>query len=71
MLDFHAEGTPWYCPVPTCENRTYPTYEELRNHLAKAKAEGDDNHIDIIELEGWDVTSSGEIVRSAADLEET
>jgi hypothetical protein len=45
--------------------------EKLRAHLKKAQSEGDDNHIDIIELEGWDETSSGTPVKTADDLEDT
>lgn len=69
MVDFHEPGTPWYCPVPKCENRTYPTWDDLKLHLKKAQAEGDQNHIDIIELEGWDVTSAGTNVKTVSDLE--
>lgn len=50
----HAVGEPWYCPVPKCERNQYPSLEALQTHLKKAVAEGDANHIDIIELEGWD-----------------
>lgn len=39
-----------YCPA--CD-RKYKNWEELRVHLQKAVIEGDLNHIDIIELEGW------------------
>lgn len=60
-----------YCPVPKCENRTYADMEALRTHLKKAQAEGDENHIDIIDLEGWDETSAGVVVQKASDLEPT
>jgi hypothetical protein len=45
--------------------------EALRTHLKKAQAEGDQNHIDIIMLEGWDEISTGAVVKKAADLEPT
>lgn len=54
MVDFHLEGSPWYCPVPKCEHRTYPTLDALKIHLKKAQAAGDENHIDIVILEGWE-----------------
>lgn len=60
-----------YCPVPKCDRREYPDMEALRTHLQKAQAEGDPNHIDIVELEGWDETSTGVIVKKASDLEPT
>lgn len=60
-----------YCPVPKCETRPYPDMETLRTHLKKAQAEGDQNHIDIVDLEGWDETSLGKAVKMAADLEPT
>lgn len=53
MVDVHTPGTPWYCPVSKCDNRTYPDLAALQTHLDKAVAAGDQNHIDIIELEGW------------------
>lgn len=40
-----------YCPA--C-HKPYPDMAALREHLKKAQTEGDDLHIDIIELEGWD-----------------
>jgi hypothetical protein len=40
-----------YCPV---DNKPYATMILLKEHLKKAAAEGDQNHIDIIELEGWE-----------------
>lgn len=54
MVDFHLEGTPWYCPVPKCQPREYESLEALKEHLRKAQTEGDANHIDLILLEGWD-----------------
>lgn len=54
MPDLPPLGPPWYCPVPACENRPYPTLEVLQMHLEKAQAEGDPNHIDIVIMEGWD-----------------
>lgn len=42
---------PEHCPA--CD-QPYPTMEALQTHLKKAQSEGDPNHIDIIELEGWD-----------------
>lgn len=71
MVDFHTAGTPWYCPVPKCEHRTYETLELLREHLRKAQTEGDQNHIDIIELEGWDTNSDGATVKTPDNLEPT
>lgn len=60
-----------YCPVPKCETRSYPDMEALRTHLKKAQAEGDQNHIDIIMLEGWDEVSDGTADKLAKDLEPT
>lgn len=60
-----------YCPVPKCEPRPYADMDALREHLKKAQAEGDANHIDIIDLEGWDETAAGLAVKSASDLEPT
>lgn len=60
-----------YCPVPKCDHRPYPDMEAVRTHIEKAAAEGDQNHIDIAELEGWNETSSGTPVKSAEDLEPT
>lgn len=45
--------------------------EAVRTHLKKAQAEGDPNHIDLIDIEGWDETSAGEPVKTASDLEVT
>lgn len=69
MVDFHEAGTAWYCPLPKCENKTFTSYKKLREHLRKAQAEGDQNHIDIIELEGWDTNSDGETVKTVDQLD--
>ncbi len=45
--------------------------EELRDHMKKAVADGDPNHVDISLLEGWEETSLGKRVNIASDLEET
>jgi hypothetical protein len=60
-----------YCPVPKCEPRPYADMDALRAHLKKAQAEGDQNHIDIISLEGWDEVSDGTTVKKVSDLEPT
>lgn len=57
-----------YCPV---DDKPYENMELLREHLKKAQAEGDREHIDLIMLEGWDETSLGKPVKKAEDLEET
>jgi hypothetical protein len=44
-------GESRYCPV--C-HKPYGDWAALKTHLQKAQTEGDQNHIDIIELEGWD-----------------
>jgi hypothetical protein len=59
----------YYCPVPKCDQRPYGSLEAVRTHLKKAQAEGDPNHIDIADLEGWDETSDGKVVKLATDLE--
>ena len=56
-----------YCPA--CD-KPYADMETLRTHLKKAQ-EGDILHIDVIDLEGWDETSLGKVVKNATDLEET
>lgn len=40
----------YYCPA--CD-KPYEGYNALLGHLDKAQKEGDDIHIDVIELEGW------------------
>lgn len=60
-----------YCPVPKCESRPYADMETLRAHIKKAQAEGDINHIEIADLEGWDERSDGLPVKKAEDLEPT
>lgn len=45
-----------YCPA--CDE-PYPDLAALRTHLQKAVSEGDKLHIEIVELEGWEETSSG------------
>lgn len=57
-----------YCPA--CD-KPYQNMEELRAHLRKASGEADEIHIDVIELEGWDETYAGEVVKSASDLDPT
>lgn len=42
---------PWYCP--SCD-RTFPSEESLREHFDRARGEGEENHMEIIELEQWD-----------------
>lgn len=44
-------GESRYCPA--C-HKPYGSWTALKKHLQKAQTEGDQNHIDIIELEGWD-----------------
>jgi len=43
----------WYCPVAKCDRRPYASKQDLLEHLKKAEAAGDQNHIDIIKMEGW------------------
>jgi len=57
-----------YCPA--CD-KPYANMEALRAHIKKAQTEGDDLHIDIADLEGWDERSDGKPVKSASDLEPT
>lgn len=45
-----------YCPA--CDD-IFADLSGLRDHLQKAQANGDPNHVDIIALEGWNETSSG------------
>ena len=40
-----------YCPV---DDKPYDTMQELKEHMQKAIDEGDENHIEIAQLEGWD-----------------
>lgn len=47
---------PKYCPVCDCD---YGSWDALREHLKKAEAEGDVNHIDVIILEEWDLAAEG------------
>lgn len=60
-----------YCPVPICDSRPYADMEALRDHIKKALAEGEPNHVDIVDLEGWLETYSGLPVKKAADLDLT
>jgi len=53
MADSPAPGEPWYCPVAKCDRRPYDSKQDLLVHLKKAEAAGDQNHIDIIQMEGW------------------
>lgn len=57
-----------FCPV---DDRPYDNMTQLLTHINKAVTEGDTNHIDIAQLEGWDETSAGVIIKSATDLEPT
>lgn len=59
---------PVYCPA--CD-RSFSSMDKLRAHIKRGQAEGDDIHIDIADLEGWDETSTGVNVNSASDLEPT
>jgi len=45
-------GESRYCPA--C-HKPYPDWAALKTHLQKAQSEGDTIHIEVIELEGWDV----------------
>ncbi len=49
-----ADIPKFYCPVAKCDRREYDSLEAVQVHLKKAQTEGDQNHIDIAELEGWD-----------------
>ena len=44
-------GESRYCPA--C-HKSYADWAALKEHLRKAQTEGDLNHIEIIELEGWE-----------------
>lgn len=57
-----------YCPA--CD-RPFDNTTQLLDHINRGKREGDVIHIDIAELEGWEETSDGKIVKTAEDLEET
>lgn len=57
-----------YCPA--CD-RPFDNMTQLLDHINRGKREGDEIHIDIAQLEGWEETSDGKIVKTAEDLEET
>lgn len=40
-----------YCPV---DDKSFDSMADLKEHLKKAQTEGDELHMDIIDLEGWD-----------------
>lgn len=42
---------PVFCPA--CD-RSYSSLEKLQAHLEKARSDGDEIHIDVIDVEGWD-----------------
>lgn len=42
---------PWYCPE--CD-RPFGSLELLLEHFDRARGEGEENHMEIIELEQWD-----------------
>ena len=65
-------GESRYCPA--C-HKSYGDWAALKKHLRKALSEGDTNHIDIVELEGWDelmsmVNSDGKLEGSPDEIEE-
>jgi hypothetical protein len=58
-------GESRYCPA--CHG-SYPDWTALKTHLQKAQTEGDLNHIEIIELEGWEeFLLLGEVAKNNPD----
>lgn len=58
-------GESRYCPA--C-HKPYGSWAMLKEHLRKAQTEGDLNHIEIIELEGWEeFLTLGEVAKSNPD----
>lgn len=55
-------GESRYCPA--C-HKSYADWTALKEHLQKAQTEGDQIHIEIIQLEGWEeFLVLGEVAKS-------
>lgn len=67
MAEVPAEiGAEKFCPA--CD-RSYADWSALVEHLKKAVAEGDQVHIDIVELEEWEEVLKATVVQGVVQVE--